>query len=193
MSTGDWLKPPNLISLFRGCIGVLLAGLGIFGGIFLALDYSPPPLPLVWLQVAIVLGVISDKVDGVLARHFRWETALGKILERNMDGFFICSAVLFETVYLGFPKFLLVFAAAILSIGATVICLSRLLLGQWFKDEYISNKIGPGFAYLLLILHTFHFSYVLWFDFFAVLVGIFVLVDFLRRYYLWLQKITRQN
>lgn len=191
MSAGDWHTPPNLVSLLRGSIGLVVGCLGVYGWIRLALGNPPPELPMVWLQVAIVAGVISDKLDGVLARHFHWETALGKILERTMDGFFIVSAVIFETVYLHFPIFLLFLGAIILISGATVLLATRLVYKKWFIDDYVSTKVAPGYAYLLLVLHAVNFSYVFWFDLLAVLLGLFALSDFLWRHHRWLKANSR--
>lgn len=185
MATGDWHKIPNLISLFRGCIGIVLALLGMFGIVRLASGQTLLAIPLAWFQLLIVVGVISDKMDGVLARHFKWETPLGKVLERNMDGVFIVSAVVFETIYLRFPVFLLLLAALILTCGVTIILGTRLIYKKWFIDDYVSTKIAVGFAYLLLVLHATNFLFVYWFDLIAILVGIFALVDFLWHYYRW--------
>lgn len=187
MIRNDWLMPPNLVSMLRGCIGLVLALLGIYGAFCLLRGLALPELPLIWLQVGIVVGVLSDKLDGVLARHFHWETKLGKSLERNMDGFFILSAIVFETVYLELPGFLLLYAAVLITIGALVILFIRLIYQKWFVDDYVSTKIAVGFAYLLIVLHAVNLSFVIWFDYVALLVGLFAVIDFLWRLHRWLR------
>lgn len=187
MAQSDWLKPPNLISLLRGCLGLILAVLGIYGVFFLLRELSIPKLPLIWFQVGIVVGVLSDKLDGILARQFHWETKLGKLLERNMDGFFIFSTLVFETVYLGFPTFLLLYAIVLLVIGTLTILVTRLIYKKWFVDDYVSTKVAVGFTYLLIILHAANLSFIIWFDYFAILVGLFAVGDFLWRLHCWLR------
>lgn len=193
MTQSDWLKLPNLVSLLRGCLGLILAVLGIYGAFFLLRGLSIPELPLIWFQVGIVVGVLSDKLDGVLARQFHWETKLGKLLERNMDGFFIFSSLVFETVYLGFPIFLLFYATILLVTGALIILVTRLIYKKWFVDDYVSTKVAVGFAYLLIILHAANLSFIIWFDYFAILVGVFALVDFLWRRHRWLHPQHTKN
>jgi phosphatidylglycerophosphate synthase len=189
-TAADWKKPPNIISVFRGLLGVLLAYFGISGGLKLAAGLPLPPLPITWLQIVIVFGIVTDKVDGVLARRYEWTSELGKVLERNVDGFFIFSAVLFESMYLRFPNYLLFLGCLVLSVACFTIFATRLVYGVWFIDHYVSTKFTPGYAYLLLILHAFYVPQVVWFDYFAVALGVFALADFLFRWLRWMRKLS---
>lgn len=185
----DWKKPPNLISLFRGLVALLLAYYGISTGLRLAFGWSVPQLQLPWFQILIVLGIVSDKVDGVLARRYAWTSDLGKILERNVDGSFIFSAVLFETLYLGLPTYLWLEGFLVLSIALLVVLATRFVYKVWFIDNYVSTKFLPGYAYLMLILHAFAFPLVVWFDYVAAVLGIFTLADFLFRWMRWKREL----
>lgn len=182
----DWRKPPNMISVFRGVLGLLFASLGIYGTFRLSLGKSLPSLPLPWLQIAIIFGVVSDKLDGTLARRFDWMTDLGKDLERYVDGLFIVSVIVFETIYLRFPGYLMELVLWCLCVGLSVILCSRVFLHRWFIDDYISTKFAPGYGYLLVVLHVFDFRQIAWFDWFGVGVAIFALADFLWRFRHWL-------
>jgi len=70
-------KIPNLLSLYRLLLSLIIPILWIR-------DFSPK-----WLSLLIFSGVISDTLDGNLARILKQKTDLGKILDPLADKAFI--------------------------------------------------------------------------------------------------------
>ncbi|MEM1668963.1 MAG: CDP-alcohol phosphatidyltransferase family protein, partial [Thermofilaceae archaeon] len=70
-------KIPNLLSLYRLLLSLIIPILWIRG-------FSPK-----WLSLLIFSGVISDTLDGNLARILKQKTDLGKILDPLADKAFI--------------------------------------------------------------------------------------------------------
>jgi CDP-diacylglycerol--glycerol-3-phosphate 3-phosphatidyltransferase len=71
----DFLTAPNLLSLLRLLLAVPFA----------AVMLSSHPASRVWATVIIVLAVLTDKLDGMLARRLHQESEWGRILDPVAD------------------------------------------------------------------------------------------------------------
>ncbi|MGE4619556.1 MAG: CDP-diacylglycerol--glycerol-3-phosphate 3-phosphatidyltransferase [Planctomycetota bacterium] len=94
----DWRKLPNLITLGRLGIALLLfamltleiSGWGIINDRHLALNIA---------TVAFILCVATDFIDGYLARRWQMVTAFGRIADSFVDKIVICGTLIY-LVYL---------------------------------------------------------------------------------------------
>lgn len=167
----DVFKIPNIITFSRICIS--------FGILFLFLfDYNTYLIK--WL---FLIGVISDKLDGVLARLLNQKTRLGLILEQMADTFLVFFTILFVTFNLHFPIYIFIAYVLIIMIGITA------LFGVYFiKDKLFAQKLvvsemciffiyGTGFFYLFDIPGKLYIAYI------ALVLGVVSLADFLVRLY----------
>ena len=92
-SSGDWKNLPNLITISRLGIAVLLfamltlelQGWGI-GDRHLALNIA---------TVAFILCVATDAVDGYLARKWKMVTAFGRLADTFVDKIVICGSLIY--------------------------------------------------------------------------------------------------
>ena len=134
---------PNLITIYRGLTAVL---------IFI---FSWTKLEL-WVVFLVYLsGVISDKLDGTLARRLKKETPLGVRMEPIMDALLAYAVIFYLVRHSDFPIYILWAGILVLIIGVgfTII---RTLLGK--KDFYVPNQI-EGKAMIVL----FHLTAILYF------------------------------
>lgn len=169
---------PNALSIVRIGIAVMI----------LALSAVTHPL---WLaQVFVVAGLISDKLDGSLARWWKVESELGKKLESVADPFFSFCTAVYLTAVLDFP--VLAFWSATLLLAA--VSLARVLL-KW-KHKQLFYKKSPitraavGIIYLVLALYIFQVPYRDWLVWPVFALGIGALVNYIRMMVRWVQQLT---
>lgn len=133
----------NIISLLRGPLA------------FLFLVDNP-----VYRSLAIVLAMLTDSLDGYLARRYQTTSRLGAILDPLMDKFFVC----FITVILLYENRLLPWQALTLLSRDFAVLLFGLyiaLKGSWSKFEFRSiwcGKITTTLQFFVLLALTFHFT-----------------------------------
>ena len=121
---------------------------------------------------AIILAMISDCVDGYLARRFKNETLLGKVLDPVMDKFFVyfvMGILVFNESLSGLGLFALLARdlAVFLYVLTTVI--SYGWKGMVFLPAY-SSKITTGLQFITLIALILEYSppLILYYAFFAL-------------------------
>ena len=149
------LTVSNSISLLRGPLAFLFL------------------LPSVNVRVfAVILAMISDCVDGYLARKFKNETFIGKILDPVMDKFF----VYFVMGVLAFHQNLSalgLFALLARDLAVFLYVLTTLTSYGWkgmvFLPAY-SSKITTGLQFMILIALSLEYSppHILYYAFFAL-------------------------
>jgi|GEM_PF-2235746 len=147
--SGDWVQfnqvwaLPNLITIYRGLTAVLIF---IFSWTSLGL----------WIVFLIYLtGVVSDKLDGTLARRLKKETPLGVRMEPIMDALLAYAVIFYLVRHTDFPIYILWAGILVLIVGVgfTII---RTILGK--KNFYVPNQI-EGKAMIVL----FHLTAILYF------------------------------
>lgn len=147
------------------------------------------PLALLFLlddptlrMISILLAMISDSVDGYLARRYHSTSRLGAILDPAMDKFFVVFAL---SVFLGEGKLELWQLGAMLS-RDVALCLFGIYLslsGHWQSYEFRAirwGKITTALQFLVLIGLTFGivFPWYLYFTF--VVFGALALYELLQ-------------
>ena len=126
-SSGDWKNLPNLITISRLGIAVLLfamltlelQGWGI-GDRHLALNIA---------TVAFILCVATDAIDGYLARKWKMVTAFGRLADTFVDKIVICGTLIY----------LVKFAPDLIKPWFVVIIVTREFLVSGLKSYYESQ------------------------------------------------------
>lgn len=163
----DILKIPNLISLSRILGSVLIL-------IFTFVNINK------WIVgIVYVYSVISDKLDGTLARLLKQETELGKRLEPIADVSLVYSIFTYLTFRLDFPQILYKIALIILIIGFLLNLILSLMKGKWFVPSFNVGKAMIFTVYLcclVIFLQTAYHLEILWL---TIIFGIFTFLYYL--------------
>lgn len=138
---------PNGLSLLRLAIAGVITYLVIV------------PYPLLYGQILFSAGIVSDKLDGTLARAFGVESELGKKLESVVDPLFSLAAGVYVLRYTDIPLYFIVTASIflLLSFAARIFLL---LIGKGFfyrKSRYV--RLGVAITYCLGLLFIFQLPY----------------------------------
>lgn len=134
---------PNFITALR----IACAPIIIFGTYFPTWS---------WLSVtAIVFGVISDKIDGTLARLLHAESDTGKQLESIGDPLFTLGAMTYVMTQTDFPIMFLWLGIAIF----TLCSISRLVLymkyGKFFFQKSEVTRVFTALLFGTIIMYVF--------------------------------------
>lgn len=74
---------PNLLSFIR----LLLVG------VFIALFFADYPKNLTYAMIVFLIAGATDVADGFLARHFKWESNIGRLLDPLADKTMQCTVL----------------------------------------------------------------------------------------------------
>lgn len=160
------LNPPNSLSLLRAPLA------------FLFLSES-----ILIRTIAVFCAMLTDCIDGYLARRYQYTSRLGAVLDPMMDKFFVffaLSAFVFEQR--------LHFWQALLMISRDIfLCLFALYLvirGDWksYRCKAVRwGKVTTAMQFAIIILLTFNItppSFAYWI---FMIVGFLVFIELLRR------------
>lgn len=167
----DIFKIPNLITFGRMCLSFCILFLFLF-------DYNTYLIK--WL---FVIGVASDKLDGVLARLLNQKTRLGLILEQMADTFLVFFTILFVTFRMEFPIYLFIAYVVIIMIGLMALFGVYFIRDKMFAQKLIVSEMCIFFIYGAGFFYLFDFPGKLYLAYFALILGLVSLVDFLVRLY----------
>jgi len=167
----DIFKIPNLITFGRMCLS--------FGILFLFLfDYNTYLIK--WL---FVIGVVSDKLDGILARLLNQKTRLGLMLEQMADTSLVFFTILFVTFQMDFPIYLFIAYVIIIMIGLVALFGVYFIRDRMFAQKLIVSEMCIFFVYGSGFFYLFDLSGKLYLAYIALILGLVSLVDFLVRLY----------
>jgi len=138
---------PNTLSLAR--IGMTF--------VILLLIFLPHDLQL--MQLLVVLSIVSDKLDGSIARWIGAESDLGKRLESVADPFFAFSTVLYITMTLDFSWTIFWIGTVLIIIATLGRIISQLKNGKMFYKKSQVTRVAVGLIYLVLLLFIFQLPY----------------------------------
>lgn len=164
---------PNLLTSYRILTAVLLF---IFA-------FTLPPR---WITLAVYFtGLVSDKLDGVLARRLGQESRLGNKLDPIADVLFAYALLFFLTRTTDFPRLILTVAMAMLAVIALYIVI-RAIAGRMKFSKVPSLIEGKAMvvifhAAVISFLFKLPFRHLL---FWATLVGgVLTVFSYLARMY----------
>jgi phosphatidylglycerophosphate synthase len=165
----DFLKIPNIVTVGRIFVAFMVL-------ILTCLNYKIYLIK--WLFVG---GILSDKLDGFLARKLNQKTKLGLILEQLADTFLVFFTVLFIYYRLDFPKIAFYSYLGIIFIGLIVLVIVYILRKELFALKLIVAEITITFIYTAGLLYLFSIPYRLYFAYFTLFLGVISLIDYLFR------------
>ncbi|MDN3508083.1 MAG: CDP-alcohol phosphatidyltransferase family protein [Simkaniaceae bacterium] len=156
------LNPPNALSFLRGPLALLF----LFENAFLRCT-------------ALLLAMVTDFVDGYLARKYKYVSRLGAILDPLMDKFFIYVVLL---ILIGEGK-LFVWQACLMLSRDFFLCLFGLYLTltsgwkSWQFRSVISGKISTVMQFGTVIFLVLGIMLPLKFYWTFALVGVLVFIE----------------
>ena len=177
----DFLKIPNLITVGRIFLAVLII-------IFTCLNYK-----IYLIKWLFISGILSDKLDGFLARQLNQKTKLGLILEQIADTWLVTFTILFITFRLDFPAPLLIIYFTIIFIALIVLVAVFLHKKKLFAEKLIVAEISIIFTYGSGLFYLFNIPGKLVIAIFAVFLGFVSLVDYLIRLYKFNRKLKNNE
>lgn len=132
--------------------------------------------------IAILLAMLTDSIDGYLARRYKSASRFGAVLDPAMDKFFVVFAL---GVFLFEGKLQVWEACAMLS-RDFALCLFGLYLavsGYWQSYEFKAirwGKITTALQFIVLIGLTFHFTFPWYLYATFILFGVLAFIELLQ-------------
>ena len=168
MNTAVRSHIPNGLSVLRIGIAVGIAGLAVV----------EHPL---WLgQVLIVAGLVSDKLDGSMARWWKVESETGKKLESIADPFFSFCSAIYITAVLDFPSLVFWISTALLIAVSCARVVFKMKYKQLFYKKSPITRGAVGLIYLVLALYVFQVPYREWLVWPVFILGCGALMNYVR-------------
>lgn len=160
------LNPPNSLSLLRAPLAFLFLSESILIRI-----------------IAVVCAMLTDVIDGHLARRYAYTSRLGAVLDPVMDKFFVFFALIVFVVEHRLQPW-----QAVLMISRDLfLCLFALYLvlrGEWksYRCRAVRwGKVTTVMQFGVILVHTMNYappSFVYWI---FALVGLLVFIELIRR------------
>ncbi len=138
------------------------------------------PAPLWMAQAAVLSGIISDKLDGSLARLWNVESDLGKRLESVIDPTFGLLSGIYIFLYTDIPHWAVWVSLIFLTGGAIGRLLVKGLTGKFFYEKSQITRSGVGFAFVMLLCYLFAIPYRDWLVWPFIVWGIFGSLNYYR-------------
>jgi phosphatidylglycerophosphate synthase len=167
---------PNALTILRLIIAVII-GVSIF---------IPDTLTLV--QVVTVIGIISDKLDGTLARTWKVVSERGKKLESVADPLFNLLCGIYIIAHLSFPW--VIFWCGIVGLSVTVIgrIIVRLRTGKFFYEKSPITRYATVSIFVLNLLYLFSIPYRAQFATLVCVYGFIVVGNYIRMMVRFVQR-----
>ena len=169
MDKKDLLKIPNLISVSR-----LLGSALILIFTFISIDKCV-------VGIIYVYSVLSDKLDGTLARLLKQETELGKKLEPLADVSLVYSIFTYLTFKLDFPLILYRIALLVLVFGFILNLILNFIKREWFVPSFLAGKIMIAIVHLCCLAIFLQIPYHLELLWLTIISGILVFLYYLYK------------
>lgn len=160
------LNPPNSLSLLRAPLALLFLSESILVRV-----------------IALVCAMLTDCIDGYLARRYAYTSRLGAVLDPMMDKFFVFFVLLVFVMEHRLQQW-----QAILMISRDLfLCIFAVYLairGDWksYRCRAVRwGKVTTALQFGIIFLHTFNLpppSFVYWI---FTLVGLLVFVELIKR------------
>lgn len=141
---------PNTLTLFR-----LFLGLSI--PLFYFIEHE-----LFWVQTIVIVGIISDKLDGTFARITDNESELGKKLESITDPTFTFFVGWYLFFFTNFPHPLFYLMITIFFIGSLWRIIIKIKSKKLFYEKSQITRYGVGATFIIMLLYLFEVPYREW-------------------------------
>jgi len=161
----DIIKIPNILSCTRILIALTIVVLFI----------TNTHIELVkWL---FVIGILTDTLDGNIARIFNQKSRLGVVLEPIADTMLVAVTVLFVTFRLDLSKLFFIIYLLVVIVGLIGIVFVYLIRREWFAEKLVVSEIAIVFVYSTGIFYLFGLPYKNYLALFTIGFGIAALID----------------
>ncbi len=162
------LNVPNFLSMFRSVVMLI-----VFIALFVDINF-------LLLQILVVLAIISDKIDGSWARHFKETTRFGMLFDSYADAGFIAICLIYAIFKLDFPLYILYFGLPfvfiILIFYLIFSIFGKKILSFWNFGKKIESKSTAVVLFTLIIFYFFDLpakEYIAWFMFIYIYIYLF--------------------
>jgi phosphatidylglycerophosphate synthase len=139
----DFLKIPNLLTTGRIFLAFLIL-------VFTCMDFK-----IYLVKWFFIGGIISDKLDGFLARKLNQKTKLGLVLEQIADTWLVFYTILFITYRLDFPYIIFIAYLSIIFTGLFGLVTVFILKKELFAEKLIMAELAIVFIYGAGIFYLF--------------------------------------
>ncbi len=178
MNTAFRSRIPNSLSILRIGIGAVIAGLVMM------------PHPLWLAQTLVVTGLVSDKLDGSLARWWKVESETGKKLESIADPFFSFCSAIYITAALDFPSLVFWVSTGLLLAVSGARVIFKMKYKQLFYKKSPITRGAVGLVYLVLALYIFQVPYREWLVWPVFIFGCGACVNYVRMFVLTVRELN---
>ncbi|MFA6295953.1 MAG: CDP-alcohol phosphatidyltransferase family protein [Patescibacteria group bacterium] len=159
---------PNALSLFRSIVIFV-----VFFALFADINF-------LLLQILVVLAIVSDKIDGSWARHFKETSRFGMLFDSYADAGFIAICLIYAILKLDFPIYILYFGLPfvfiILLFYLIFSIFGKKIISFWDFGKRLESKSTAVVLFTLIIFYFFDLPlkvYVAWFMFVYIYLYLF--------------------
>ncbi len=167
---------PNSITIFRMVIALIIGVL-----VFIAHD-------LRIVQALVVVGILSDKLDGALARLWNVESERGKQLESIADPLFNLIAGIYIITQLEFPMVYFWIAIGMLLVTVLGRMVVKLTTGKFFYEKSQVTRVGTLLSFAVILFYLFALPYRYGVVVGATVYGIVVTINYIRMMMRFIQR-----
>lgn len=143
----DLKKIPNLLSSFR-----LISSFVILGSGILLIDE-------LWVGILYLAAIISDKLDGIIARSTQTQTKLGLVLETVADSVLTLAVVIFIARTRDLPHTIFVIVLGFFIIQVIILGILFLRRRYFFITSLNSSRVAVFFLHITGIMYFFWLPY----------------------------------
>lgn len=138
---------PNLLTLYR-----FLSALFIFVALFIEIN--------IWYVFSIyVIAIITDKLDGMIARKLNQETKIGEVLETCTDTVLTGMILVYVVKNFGFPIEVFLGLFALFFISAINMTVYFVFKKEWYSKSFMVSKISVVVTFVGCAVYFFNFSF----------------------------------
>lgn len=167
---------PNVLSFSRLCLALMI-------GVLFFIEHE------LWVaQAVITLAILTDKLDGSLARRWNTVSELGKQLESIIDPVLLLFGSVYLVQFTDFPALIISIGLGFTAIGAIARVITSKKAGRHFYEKSSITRYAVGLGYLVLLCYLFQIPYREWLLWPTLVYGFIVLVNYIRLMRLFLQS-----
>lgn len=162
---------PNILSWSRLIISPVIVILAFF------------PTQRVAELVLITYGVISDKLDGTLARLWKVESEYGKKIESVADPLFSIAAALYVLLRTDFPQWVFWYGLMLFSINSFGRVVVYIATKKFFYQKSPITRYSTAVIFIAILLYIYMLPGRAVFLYFGVCYGTFTMLNYLYMEY----------
>lgn len=159
---------PNLLSMIRLCLALMI-------GVLFFIEHE-----LLAAQLLITLAIVTDKLDGTLARRWNAVSELGKQLESIIDPVLLLFGSIYLVRFTDLPALIVGIGLGFTAIGVIARVITSKKAGRHFYEKSPVTRYGIGLGYVVLLCYLFQISYREWLLWPTLVYALIVLINYIR-------------